>query len=72
MNYTCPICDIELELGSNPGCRHEISAYLVYVWWDGVVDIFSRGYDNRDLYLMRLRYPKRLNEKYIEIAMLLK
>jgi hypothetical protein len=77
MSYTCPICNM-IQIDEDKffqydrvKCFHSvfIGKYRVIMHYDRVVQVFS--YDGHDL-LLQLKSPERLDEKYIDMVLLLK
>jgi hypothetical protein len=62
--YNCPVCNklLVLEL-----CTHQIGKYLVYVYFNGDVNVWCS-----DKKVCGLNNPKRFDERYVDMIALLK
>jgi hypothetical protein len=69
----CIVCSKVLGLGNGmPHCNHIMGKYLVNTWYDGEVRIYTHNDERyRDLMIV-IQNPKRLNEEYIDMMLLLK
>jgi hypothetical protein len=69
MSYTCPVCAMVLVFGS---CIHSnIGKYHVYVYSTGEVNVWDDG-DVRNGKVLTLDKPRRLDEEYIDMLVMLK
>jgi len=71
MSYICPICNrnkITSELDFL--CGHDVGKYSLRIYTDGYVYV---SMPSKDYYLVaKLHNPKRLDEKYLDMVVLLK
>jgi len=70
MSYTCPVCDYCLY--DYASCSHTVGKYLVFVYWDTEVRIYIQANYSDKNSRITLNSPKRLDEEYIDMLMLLK
>ena len=69
MIYTCPVCSIPVL--RMPHCFHEAGKYKLFIHYNGVVNVYIDRV-SLDTHLFTLRSPKRLDENYIDMMLLLK
>jgi len=68
MNYICPVCNEDFQSKYiEKTCTHRLGKYTAYVYNDGLISIWYTG-----KFVVRLERPKRLDETYIDMILLLK
>ena len=72
-NY-CLVCNKRLENTNlvEAICSHAVGKYQVYIHYDGTVNIYPIDDNIVSNKLLKLKYPKRLNEDYIDMMLLLR
>jgi len=80
MSYTCPVCDKntsffdedQFDVLCDVLCEHDIGKYYIITFSDGAVGVYLYPITIRSSRILRLKSPKRLDEEYIDMMLLLK